>query len=380
MNFALICSWVVSALGVGALAAQTFAPPMQLEVDLPRPRSAADGALWSGDLDGDGKPDVLLVQHRRRRGEIAPQRYVAALCTRDAVAPRPLGPSREVRAGGAPLCLGQGAPVEIQLSTDGRVTPAPRGAQGAKGECAPRCADLDVDQRLDLVSDVLDLDFMRLDGGGSSSSRGPLQMFAGAGHLEFRGPVDVPGLRPADGPRPSATSGPVALPGEMSGWMRRPSLEPVDGIAFCDWNGDGRTDLVMQRAQALQVQIATSEGFRAGVPLVGPRGALHVDGEVDPWLVDLDRDGVLDLITLAADQSVTWRRGKRDAQHGAVFGAHVVLLPAPAAGMRRLAVVDWDGDGRADLLFTTNTPAELDRATGSRDARRALTLHWARQT
>ena len=43
---------------------------------------------------------------------------------------------------------------------------------------------------------------------------------------------------------------------------------------------------------------------------------------------------------------------------------------------------DWDGDGRADLLFTENTPrpGEPDGASRARQTRRVLGLHLARQT
>jgi hypothetical protein len=88
------------------------------------------------------------------------------------------------------------------------------------------------------------------------------------------------------------------------------------------------------------------------------------------------------LVCTDRPRSVTWRRGKRDERHGAEFGAQVVVVPAPAAGTRRLAVVDWDGDGRADLLFTENAPQPVDPdgVPRAQQTRRVLSLHLARQT
>lgn len=141
-----------------------------------------------------------------------------------------------------------------------------------------------------------------------------------------------------------------------------------------DFDGDGDLDFIVGCAGG-QVYLNRNEGtktaprFGLRVPLeTVDKKPIRVCQKSDPILVDWDGDQVRDLLVGDEAGDVTFFRGRADGRFEAgrsIFSG--VALPekpayaavkkslghdAPTPGYRlRLNAVDWNGDGRLDLLI-----------------------------
>ncbi|MGN6546433.1 MAG: FG-GAP repeat domain-containing protein [Aureliella sp.] len=165
-------------------------------------------------------------------------------------------------------------------------------------------------------------------------------------------------------------------------------------FSVADWDADGLPDIVLNSILG-RVQWLKNIGTRTAPRLAAP-AAIEVEWpsvpppkpawtwwtpagkelvtqwRTTPVVHDFDRDGLVDLAMLDVEGYLSWfRREKRDGQ--------LVLLPPERAfrdadgrplrlndksgggsGRRKLAVVDWDGDGELDLLLNSSN-ADLYR-------------------
>jgi hypothetical protein len=151
-------------------------------------------------------------------------------------------------------------------------------------------------------------------------------------------------------------------------------------VCVADWNGDGRLDLVAGDRSA-RVTLLSGRERKVGLPTFDDPRRFELDEQepvpdaqdASPLVVDWDRDGVDDLLVGYAWGVVVFYKGVVD-DGGAhrVLGGEVLLQPCyedepetlarseltgklePVVGrshkLPKLAVWDWNGDGRLDLL------------------------------
>lgn len=134
-----------------------------------------------------------------------------------------------------------------------------------------------------------------------------------------------------------------------------------------DWDGDGVIDLIVGDI-AGNVYLLRNEGtkqkyaFGKEQRLMAGGKPITVAGDAGPFVADWDGDGKPDLLVGAGDGSVTLFRNIGTRKEPRLAAGEILVPPGeahfgadapkePRPGMRaKVCVVDWNGDGRLDLL------------------------------
>jgi glycerophosphoryl diester phosphodiesterase len=172
-------------------------------------------------------------------------------------------------------------------------------------------------------------------------------------------------------------------------------------LSVADWDGDGMPDLVVNSILGKvvwfrNVGTRTAPRLAAAAPVEvewdGPQPALDygwmrpegkallTQWRTTPFAVDWNRDGLVDLVMLDHQGYLAFfERATRAGQRvllppRRVFcdeaGAPMLLSKGRAgkSGRRKLCIVDWDGDGRLDILLNSSN-ADFLRQVGTQDGK-----------
>jgi hypothetical protein len=173
-----------------------------------------------------------------------------------------------------------------------------------------------------------------------------------------------------------------------------------------DWDGDGTLDLVVGNVLG-EVHFIPNEGTGRAPEFGTPRRLeaagkpIRIDsGDAAPVVADWDGDGRPDLVVGCGDGGVVWFRNAGSRGEPRLEAARTLVPPSPLGwggddkrqpgdwGLRaKPCVVDWDGDGRPDLLVgdvcggfqakPTQKPEEAAEERRANDRLPGLRRRWA---
>ncbi len=172
-----------------------------------------------------------------------------------------------------------------------------------------------------------------------------------------------------------------------------------------DWDGDGKLDLIVGTVDGSvwllrNVGEKTQPVFDEPTEVIAAGKPIKVAGDAAPVVADWDGDGRPDLIVGADDGSVVWFRNVGTAASPKLEAARTLVprsvaavepYPEPGPGQwgirAKPCVVDWDGDGKLDLLVgdyggsfegkPAQTPEEKTEEAKAKRRLPELRLQWA---
>ena len=117
-------------------------------------------------------------------------------------------------------------------------------------------------------------------------------------------------------------------------------------LSVADWDGDGRHDILYNSIRPeIKILRNTAEGLREE-PL---NRKIKTQWRTTPLATDFDKDGKLDLVILDHEGYLTCNSARIFLDEN-LKPIRLNSQTAGRSGRAKIAVVDWDGDGRNDIL------------------------------
>ncbi len=167
-------------------------------------------------------------------------------------------------------------------------------------------------------------------------------------------------LSPSDAPRGSTALIPSWHVGHnpMISWEIDELQRPVFA-SWADLNGDGLEDVVVSEFGNFTGQLAWYERLASG----GSRRHLltSIPGAITTIVRDFDGDGKLDIMALNAqgDEGISLFHGRGDG----TFTMERLLRFPPSYGSTSMQVIDLNGDGHPDIVYTNGDAADFPGPT-----------------
>ena len=173
------------------------------------------------------------------------------------------------------------------------------------------------------------------------------------------GPADAPRYDLAgeqlvhEGGRPVKVGPPVVKAEEVQDFTQMQGSRA--GIAAADFNGDGKTDIVMGDTFgdiSYYENIGTNQN-----PRFGERRKLgNLENRAKPLVYDLDGDGRPDIIGTAWGGKMAWYRNLGPEGRTRFSEPRPFELPPTVPYSPRVLIADWNGDGDDDFLVMSSYP------------------------
>lgn len=139
--------------------------------------------------------------------------------------------------------------------------------------------------------------------------------------------------------------------------------------AMVDWNGDGKKDLIVgNRAGSVLVFFNIGEDYDPTFSSKGIKTDIKVTSNATPFVVDWNNDGKFDVVCGSWDGSVYIFINEGDSKNPKFSKAQMLQVDNKELKLPNntsVIAVDWDKDGKTDLLVSNKEGTEKD--PGGRD-------------